>query len=153
MVEESSSPYLAASKAEHRALAQLVRNVEAALATAAQQGWKGQCNSHVVEQFVTLRDFIRDHFAQEEEGGYLDEALSHAPRLAPEAARLEHQHPQLLEKISHLCDLARQRQADPSAWPGIQEHAHAALKELLVHEAGENQLVVQAFNVDLGLAE
>lgn len=153
MAEESSSAYIKALKAEHRELGQLVRAVDVALAAAADQGWKGQRTSHVVEQLVTLCDFMRDHFAQEEEGGYLEEALSHAPRLGPQAARLLHQHPQLLARIGDVCDLARKRHDDPSAWPAIHENAHAAIKELLAHETGENQLVQQAFNADLGLAD
>ena len=153
MTEESSSPYLAALKVEHRELAQLVRTVEAGFSSAAGHGWKGERTSQVVEQLAALRGFVRDHFAQEEEGGYLEEALSHAPRLGPEAARLERQHPQLIAKISDVCDLALKQHGDPLAWPTIQENAHAAFKELLNHEAGENQLLLRAFNADLGLTD
>jgi Hemerythrin HHE cation binding domain len=153
MAEDNSSAYLEALKAEHRELGHLVHGVEAALAAAAEEGWQGQRTSHVLEQLVTLRDFMGHHFAQEEEGGYLEEALSHAPRLAPQAARLQRQHPQLLARIDDVCDLARKRHDDASAWPAIHDNAQAAMKELLSHEAGENQLVQQAFNVDVGLAD
>ena len=153
MAEESYNAYLEALKAEHRQLGQMVGQAEAALAAAAGQGWTGQRATHVVEQLIALRDLMREHFAQEEAGGYLEEALSHAPRLGPQAARLERQHPQLLARISDVCELARKRHDDPSAWPAIHENARGAIKELLAHEAGENQLVQQAFNVDLGLTD
>lgn len=158
MTEDSSSPYLAALKVEHRELAQLVRTVEGAFSAAADQGWKGERTLQVVERLAAVRDFMRDHFAREEEGGYLDEAISHAPRLGPEAARLERQHPQLLGKINDAYDEALKqhsspREGDPFAWPTIQETTHAVLKELLTHEAGENQLLMQAFNADPRLTE
>lgn len=153
MAEKASSAYLDAMQAEHREVGKLIHAVEAAFATAALQGWKGSGTSQVVEPLIALRDFMRGHFAQEEEGGYLEEALSHAPRLCVQASQLERQHPQLLAKISDACDLAGKRRDDPSVWPSIQEDARAAIKELLAHEAGENQLVQQAFNTDLGMAD
>ncbi len=96
---------------------------------------------------------MRDHFAQEEQGGYLEEALSYAPRLGPQAAKLERQHPQLLARMDDVCDTAHKRGSEPVAWPAILDGARAAIKELMAHESGENQIIQKAFNTDLGLAD
>ena len=103
-----------------------------------------------------LRDQLAMHFALEEAYGYFDEPLYVAPHLSERAQSLRRQHVMLYEEISGLAEAA----ANVLSCNG---HPHVVRKigqrfldfyhRLHVHEAQENELIVEAFNVDIGVGD
>src|SRR5688572_23467234 len=53
----------------------------------------------IVKLLGEVREELQHHFAQEEGGGCLEEAVSRCPSLSDEVRRIEAEHPRLLESI------------------------------------------------------
>lgn len=100
-----------------------------------------------------LRDQIEGHFAQEEVGGYMEEALSRAPRFSLQAAALLKQHTQLAREVHELLVRAEAGRDNSGIWKNLYADLQALLKRLRAHEAGENRMIEAAFNEDLGLVD
>ncbi|MDA7980407.1 MAG: hemerythrin domain-containing protein [Pirellulales bacterium] len=99
-----------------------------------------------------LRDQLAIHFSLEEAFGYFEDPLRIAPRLSEQAEELRLQHGDLYSQASALADLADSRSRDSNAtevWEGFAVF-DAALQE---HEARENELIMRAFTVDLGVGD
>jgi len=98
-----------------------------------------------------LRDLLLEHFGREELGGYLIEVRTAAPQLTGRAEELLKEHGQLRARCDELVELVRkanrsvprERMADE-----FQRFAH----DLFAHESAENDLVYEAFAVDLGFS-
>lgn len=149
MTEQIITAYVERVRSEHRELQGLVHQVRRALAVAARAGWRDLTVSPLVETLKQLQGYMEHHFAQEEAGGYLDEALIQAPRFSHEAERLMRQHPQLLQQVRELLVEIPGCQQRPALWCGFEAHAHAALQQVLAHEAAENQILERAYNTTL----
>lgn len=93
-----------------------------------------------------LRDHLRGHFAQEEQGGYMEEALSRAPRFSALAAELERQHPLLLGEATQLAQLAGV--APASELTRLLTRAQEFCAALARHEGAEARILQSAFNRD-----
>jgi CBS domain-containing protein len=87
-----------------------------------------------------------DHFRSEETGGYFDEAVAHAPRLADRAAHLLLQHPVLLGLLRELVDMARK----PVPRNVISVHFESVAADWLAHEAEESHFLLEAYTQDIG---
>lgn len=105
------------------------------------------------DRLASLRGMIGKHFAQEEEGGYLEEAISHAPALAAPAAGLQRQHAELLRLADRMLRQANENYPPDVAWASMQTSLDQFAVKLLSHEAAENMLLGRAFNEDLGLTD
>jgi len=70
--------------AEHRRLHALLRHMRAEIAHSVSPDEQPSFNG-VARVLARLREELEQHFAQEEGGGCLDEAVSRCPRLAGEA--------------------------------------------------------------------
>jgi hemerythrin len=134
---------VAAFDAEHRELNHLVQETRQFVIHMPFSGETAEQSRHVLSR---LRAHLEHHFAQEEQGGYLEEALVHAPRYSSHASRLLAQHPVMLGRVSDVLTLAGSGDFTEARWPKVQQEVSKLLKELLAHEAGENQLVQRAFN-------
>jgi hypothetical protein len=121
---------------EHRELDEELHGIRASLQMAQPE--------EVLRRLNLLRDELRRHFAEEEEGGCLEEAISCCPKVAKEADALLGQHPTLLAKLEHLIAcLQSARRLELRA--GFDEELTQFTRELLVHEADENQVMRRAF--------
>jgi ABC-type transporter Mla subunit MlaD len=152
MTGETLSPFITSLKAEHRELQQMLRQIGDCLAASAASASPRESAVYVEESLQALARHLKHHFEQEEAGGYLEEALAHAPRFGPRASQLLRQHPALLADTTELLDACRTCR-DPESWSRFRMKTGRLLKELAAHEAGENQIIQQAFNTDLGLKE
>jgi hypothetical protein len=141
--------YVAAFKAEHRELHDVLRKVDRAWRTCEAQGWKEADVCELCEATTALKEYLAHHFAQEEAGGYLEEALTLAPRLGTTADRLLEQHPLLLTNCAEVCERLRRAGGDPEARRELRERFNALRKLLLEHERGENAVMQEAYHVDL----
>ncbi len=93
---------------------------------------------------------LREHFAVEEEGGYFADVLKVAPRLSRRAARLEQNHREFSERLEALLALVQYAIDARDAWERVTTGVERFLRELRAHEDDENELVREAFMVDLG---
>lgn len=104
------------------------------------------------ERLRELRSVLAAHFADEEAGGYLADALDAAPQFAHQAAELKCQHSQFLERLDGF--IARLTAAQPPFryWHDAQREFEDYLAQLQRHERAENDLVQAAFTDEPGSA-
>jgi hypothetical protein len=132
--------------AEHRRLHSLLRHLRLEMVQSV--GLDEQPSFAGVQRVLTqLRQELQHHFAQEDAGGCLDEAVSRCPRLAGEAKRIEAEHPQILAELDRLIV---QSQTLPPTNPNhvaLQREFDRLCELLRKHELAENTLLAQAFGV------
>lgn len=135
-------------KEEHRELVGLMSQVRYAFRT-------HDRNTAAAKAAITqLCDSIEAHFLSEEEGGYLNEAIEQAPHLAARAEALHGQHATLRAEVRDFRTLAA-RPGEPSEdwWQELETRFDSFTGNLLIHEAHEDDLVQEAFTLDLGTGD
>jgi hypothetical protein len=100
----------------------------------------------LVDTLVELRSELAHHFAEEESGGCLEEAVSRCPSLSPNAKEVETQHPGLLANLDHII-----RQASPTSQPSTIASLHRDFEKfaetLRQHEDAENRILHLGFGI------
>ena len=86
-----------------------------------------------------LHDHLAGHFTQEENGGWLEEAVTRLPRLAKQLNVLEKQHAALLGRLALLIELMQTTPADKDTVKKAVAQFDAFAKQLLAHEACEER--------------
>lgn len=107
----------------------------------------------LLPHLTALQEHLATHFAHEEQGGWLEEAVIRLPRLAKQWTRLEKQHANLLRRLD---DLVRQTKATANAAAlgnGLARDFAAFTQQLLAHEACEERILQQGLNEDLDLCD
>lgn len=147
MVGEEALAFAKAFAAEHREMRQLV----AALRDAVNRNrpWSREVAREAVQAAEAMREHLHHHFAQEEEGGYLEQALAMAPRFSEEAQVLLAQHALMLEFIDRVVEGAKGAVEDCELWPQLRLQVKDLLRKLSAHEGAENRIVQQAFNAGI----
>jgi hypothetical protein len=134
--------------AEHRRLHALLRQMRVEMAHSL--GPDERPSFAGVQRALTqLREELKQHFAEEEAGGCLDEAVSRCPRLSGEAKRIEEEHPQILAELDRL--IAQSHTAPPT-FPNqvtLQREFDRLCQQLREHEKAENTLLAQGFGVNV----
>lgn len=153
MVIEILQAYVSSIRADHRHQGRLVHNLRCALENAARLKWSKASIAQIVDCVAILRDHLATHFAREEEGGYLEEALVHSPGFQSEANHLMDEHPQLLTRFDVLLEMAKAKADEPARWLAMAKEVNEAINQLLRHELDENKLLQDAFTADLYLDE
>ena len=105
----------------------------------------------IVKTLDKLRGHVAEHFAREEAGGWLEEAIIRAPHLAHAATELEHEHKPLLERADRLLLNARGMSLQSEELERVRAEYEEFTAALLHHEAREERLLEKGFNEDLGL--
>lgn len=147
MVGEEALAFAAAFEAEHREMRQLVHALRDAVNR--NRPWSREVASHAVKAVEAMRAHLRHHFAQEEAGGYLEQALAMAPRFSDEAQVLLAQHASMLQLVDEVAQVARNAVEDAELWPQLKLQVKDLLRKLTAHESAENRIVQQAFNVGI----
>jgi len=148
--ETENNPFFESALREHRELNRNVHELEQCFALAPLEVTPQSCRE-AAAKLQHLRDHLAAHFAQEEEGGYLEEALSRVPRLGPQAAVLERQHAPLLASLNSLVQRACETREVIEGWSQLAADFRGFVKSLLEHEIAENRIVQAACNFDLDL--
>lgn len=138
--------FIAAFQAEHREMGGLVQTLRRVFDDA--QAWSPEALIEGTEALAALTTHLRHHFEQEEEGGYLEEALSAAPRFSQEAALLVAQHPVMLRQANQALEFARSVD-DAAAWQTLKNDVKSLIAAMIAHETAENKIVRQALNTDV----
>lgn len=105
------------------------------------------------DRLQELRDHLCDHFAQEEQGGFLEESIARIPRLAAAAREVVADHPRLLAEIDALLERLPVRDIREEAWNEAADRFAAFTDHLLTHERNENAVVQQGYNEDFGFTD
>jgi hypothetical protein len=88
---------------------------------------------------------LRSHFAEEEQGACLEEAVVRCPSLGAQIKELMGEHSQLARALEQLLAVMKGRAANPDVW---QSQFEAFAKELRTHESAENRLLQMALGGD-----
>lgn len=143
-----SRTYVQHLLAEHRRLHKMLQMAHVVIREA------GQANTPDWQKLAlrTLREVREElvhHFAEEEQGGCMEEAASHCPILSPELRRIEAEHPMLLAEVDRL--IAQVADGRESAKDRVAiAHAFQELcRDLHAHEAAENELLRRGFGTNV----
>jgi hypothetical protein len=137
------NPYYRRCCQEHRELERLLHEANE-LFRGCRAGTDPSCWRQAAVMLTNLGDYLRQHFAHEEEGGYLEEAIAHLPRLGPRADELMQQHGPLLCRLAKLEQrLHAARSAE--AWQALTKEFSGLAEALAAHEEAENAIMDEAF--------
>ncbi len=136
---------------EHRALHDHLVAIRAVFATA--EGTAAGRLASIREQLASLREHLHKHFAQEEEGGYLEESITRMPRLARAVEAVLADHPDLLAELDGLIERLSRPDIAKLSWEKADRDFAAFAQHLLAHERNENAVVQEGYNEDLGLTD
>jgi hypothetical protein len=103
----------------------------------------------IVKLLGEVRHELEQHFAEEEGGGCLEEAVSRCPSLSDEARRIEAEHPRLLESIDRLIAQAQDADGSVEGRIAVARHFDELCAQLDAHEGAENGLLRKAFGVNV----
>jgi hypothetical protein len=112
--------------------------------------------ARLLDALDELREHLGMMFALKETDGYLDEVVTASPPLSEHVGELKAEHTVLFEELSCMieqCD----RDVARGRWGGSCKFAEMTFENfcerLHAHEAGEAELVQQAFNQDTGVGD
>jgi hypothetical protein len=137
---------------EHRRLHRMLHQAHHAI-VGAHGPDRDASSADVVCVLRQVRDELEHHFAQEEGGGCLDEAVSRCPGLAAESRHIEAEHPQLLAGVDRL--IAQALDSDQSVQKRLElEMGFEELRRQLdAHETAENALLRKGFGANMNGAD
>jgi hypothetical protein len=133
--------------AEHRRLHRMLRGARAAMIASAGPDREAS-GADVARVLRQVRDELEHHFAQEESGGCLDEAVSLCPSLSAEARRIEAEHPQLLDHVDRLISQALDADQSVQKQVALGREFDELCRQLEAHEAAENILLRRGFGAN-----
>ena len=150
-IDRSDPVILGHVLAEHRDLFNLMHCVRSAFATA--ESPTPECRAEVLASLRHLRDHLAEHFVREEQGGYLEEAVTRVPRLSAATRSILSQHPALLAELDRLITDLDPAANGAEAWRRADHAFEAFSAHMAAHERSENAVVQEGYNEDLGLVE
>ena len=137
--------------AEHSDLFQLVSRAKTAFADTGRPLAKRR--EFAVATIESLRAHLHEHFTQEEQGGFLEEAVTRIPRLGHRMEEILKQHPALLAELDRLTAALADSRLIEADWLKIGRQFAAFVDHLQAHERSENAVVQEGYNEDLGLGD
>jgi len=141
--------------AQHRDLHALMTCVRTAL-TGAETADADRARA-LLATLRELRDHLREHFAQEEAGGFLEESVTRMPRLSKAMDAVLAEHPALLAELDGLIEVVERADiaggVPPPEWERTDHAFTEFIHHLLAHERNENAVVQEGYNEDLGLVD
>lgn len=143
----ADEPYLEQALTEHRDLHRFLDEIRLLFDVSAEDATPDRL-TFGREALCELQSRLQAHFAQEEEGGYLDEAVSRLPAISRQAAILQRQHGEFAALADRLVTLCGQSATSKQNWPQFKEALKDFTKKLEAHERAEDALLTRAFNVD-----
>jgi len=102
------------------------------------------------ELALGLKKFTQElaaHFRREDDEGCVEEAVSFAPSLAPQADRLRSEHPVLLHELEDLLQRLEATSADAREWSSLRRDFQTFCGRLRRHARAEEELLRRGFNV------
>jgi iron-sulfur cluster repair protein YtfE (RIC family) len=149
-IDRSDPVILGHVLAEHRDLFNLMSSVRSALASKESTPDRHAVLLSLLHQ---LRDHLHNHFAQEEEGGFLEEAVTRMPRLSAAVRSILRQHPDLLAELDRVIGVLESATVPAESWSQASDAFEVFSAHMAAHERSENAVVQEGYNEDLGLVE
>ena len=137
--------------AGHRDLFNLMQSVRASLA-GARCPTPADCDA-LIESMRRLREHLREHFTQEEAGGFLEESVARMPRLCSSVKVILAEHPSLLEELDAAIDGLAAASPSATSWAAAAAAFERFATHMSDHERRENAVVQDGYNENLGLVE
>jgi hypothetical protein len=104
-----------------------------------------------------IRDFqneLTKHFDLEEDGGFMEDVISKAPRFAPRVKSLETEHVDALSVLDRITsDLKSMATFEPEYWNEIKVGITSLFDLLEEHEAAERELILEVYYQDIGVGD
>jgi hypothetical protein len=100
-----------------------------------------------------LRKRMQAHFALEETGEVMEEVVIRIPRLAHDAAKIEHEHPELIRRIDEAIRLSETTDPTTEDCVKASDAVEAFVTQMLAHEEAENHLLQQVFNEQVDILQ
>ena len=135
--------------AEHRRLHKMLRLARAAILQSGGPD-RDATAADIVRVLRRIQAELVRHFAEEEGGGCLEEAVSRCPRLSTQARRIEAEHPDLLRGIDDLISQLSGGELNPQDRMAMERAFLDLCDRLHTHEAAENDLLRQGFGRGVG---
>jgi len=126
----------------HQALRNDLRKLEESVDPASGQDLIALC-----ARLAATRSHITEHFRFEEKNGYMDKVRKREPRLEHTIEQLAAQHRQLAQSLDAIIKRAKDA---ASLGPALREKIREWIASVRHHEAREDELVQNAFNLDIG---
>jgi hypothetical protein len=110
----------------------------------------------LVEMLGRLRDQLAIHFSLEEAFGYFENATAVAPRLSRQAEELRSEHNLFFRDICSICEQAEQllyHEVPGQVLRQIAARFAAFHDAFQLHESRERELIMAAFDDDIGVCD
>lgn len=149
---EEFEAFVTMLRAEHQRLDATLRSTEEEWLRMLKLSERGVAMDELTRKVETLRDELAKHFREEEQGGCLEEAVSQNrdPAQSHELARLEHEHPWLLDDLDKVLQGLRDTAHDDVArLTEVRDAFHRFGERLRAHEAAENKVLAKGFGADV----
>jgi hypothetical protein len=140
-IEDSTTSVVQGLRQAHTALLEDLRQMEAAVLPSSGEGLVELCS-----RLNATRAHLAEHFRLEEHNGYMDAVRKREPRLERRVQLLAEEHHQLAQSLETLLGEARTATTRGDALP---DQVRAWVEQVRQHEVRENQLVQEAFNLDI----
>jgi hypothetical protein len=98
------------------------------------------------EKLASFRTELLAHFAHEEEGGYMDEAVARLPSLSHNADKLLAEHASLRTSLDNLLKRLETAHKAATEWDACRAEFARFVEQISLHETNENWLLNQGFN-------
>ncbi len=144
-------PLLGHIQDEHRVLHRTMKDIAATFKRQDNCHSLAECGRVYGERLTDLRQHLCKHFAEEESGGCLEEAVCGAPHLASQFSEIEQEHPQLLRELDQILRKLSAVPITEEVWSQCASEFEIFKDQILAHERRENQLLEKGFNVPLDL--
>lgn len=128
-------------KQAHAALTDELRQLEEAISVGSREGL-----AQVRDRLAAVRTHVTDHFAFEEQSGYMGILRKREPRLERATEHLFQEHRQLTQSLDQII---RDTQVARFIDDGLRANVQKWIEHLTRHEFRENDLVQDAFNQDV----
>lgn len=101
----------------------------------------------LIETLADLRVDLARHFAEEESGGCIEEAVCRCPSLSQDARNVEAQHPRLLGEVDKVIAEAQAARRDKTWIDDLQREFNQFAAQLRKHESAENRILQLGFGI------
>lgn len=101
------------------------------------------------QSLLDLKTNLQRHFAEEEQGGCLDQAVSLHPKLSPQLKHIEEEHPKLLTAVDRLLAQAKDARDTVQDRTALLADLDSLCRDLHAHEAAESEILRRGFDVEL----
>ena len=142
---EGCHAYVEHLQHEHSRLNHLILEIDHEVAALSQAGQLAGAIAHLAQRLVDLRQQLKAHYAEEESGGCLEEAVTRCPSLSGDTRAIVAEHPVLDQMLAQL--VAQTRKPSMST-AELERDFRTFAEKLHAHEAAENRLLQMAFGTE-----